>query len=52
MSGGIRIEDIGGGFSVEVSADHGFGTDAYLLAWFAAVRPRQKGPATSAPAAG
>lgn len=42
MSGGIRIEDIGGGFSIEVSADHGFGTDSYLLAWFAEVKPRQK----------
>ncbi|NLN82381.1 MAG: methyltransferase [Clostridiales bacterium] len=31
-----RIEDIGDGISVEVSADHGFGMDAILLAAFAA----------------
>ncbi len=37
----IRIEPLGGGRTISVSRSHGFGTDAFLLASFAAPSPRE-----------
>jgi len=38
----VRIENIGGGFQAEVTRDHSFGTDSYLLAWFASPKPNEQ----------
>ncbi len=42
LLGSERIEDLGGGVFVIISPDHGFGTDALLLANFA--NPRRNAP--------
>lgn len=47
----FKLENLGGGITAVISKEHGFGTDALLLADFAAVR-ENTAAATWAAAAG